>query len=193
MMMQEIEIFYPIDSRAWREWLMENHQTKQAVWIVFHKKSSEKKSITWSEAVDVALCFGWIDSKKISVDNETSHQYFSRRKSKSTWSKINKQKIINLIENGLLHEAGYNSIEIAKENGFWTLLDEVEELIIPEDLEAEFATKPHAKVFYVSLSKSVKKAILQWIVLARQPQVRQKRITEIVECAEQNLKPKHLR
>jgi len=193
MMKQEIEIFYPIDSRAWREWLMENHQTKQAVWIVFHKKSSEKKSITWSEAVDVALCFGWIDSKKISVDNETSHQYFSRRKPKSTWSKINKQKIIHLIENGLLHEAGHKSIEIAKENGFWTLLDEVEELIIPEDLEAEFATKPHAKEFYVSLSKSVKKAILQWIVLARQPQVRQKRIAEIVECAEQNLKPKHLR
>lgn len=193
MMKQEIEIFYPIDSRAWREWLMENHQTKQAVWIVFHKKSSEKKSITWSEAVDVALCFGWIDSKKISVDNETSHQYFSRRKPKSTWSKINKQKIIHLIENGLLHEAGYKSIEIAKENGFWTLLDEVEELIIPEDLEAEFATKPLAKAFYVSLSKSVKKAILQWIVLARQPQVRQKRIAEIVECAEQNLKPKHLR
>lgn len=161
MMKQEIEIFYPIDSRAWREWLMENHQTKQAVWIVFHKKSSEKKSITWSEAVDVALCFGWIDSKKISVDNETSHQYFSRRKPKSTWSKINKQKIIHLIENGLLHEAGHKSIEIAKENGFWTLLDEVEELIIPEDLEAEFATKPHAKAFYVSLSKSVKKAILQ--------------------------------
>lgn len=193
MMKQEIEIFYPIDSRAWREWLMENHQTKQAVWIVFHKKSSEKKSITWSEAVDVALCFGWIDSKKISVDNETSHQYFSRRKPKSTWSKINKQKIIHLIENGLLHEAGHKSIEIAKENGFWTLLDEVEELIIPEDLDAEFATKPRAKAFYVSLSKSVKKAILQWIVLARQPQVRQKRITEIVECAEQNLKPKHLR
>ncbi len=192
-MKQEIEIFYPIDSRAWREWLMENHQTKQAVWIVFHKKSSEKKSITWSEAVDVALCFGWIDSKKISVDNETSHQYFSRRKPKSTWSKINKQKIIHLIENGLMHEAGHKSIEIAKENGFWTLLDEVEELIIPEDLEAEFATKPRAKAFYVSLSKSVKKAILQWIVLARQPQVRQKRITEIVECAEQNLKPKHLR
>ncbi|MGA6118262.1 YdeI/OmpD-associated family protein [Sphingobacterium anhuiense] len=193
MMKQEIEIFYPIDSRAWREWLMENHQTKQAVWIVFHKKSSEKKSITWSEAVDVALCFGWIDSKKISVDNETSHQYFSRRKPKSTWSKINKQKIIHLIENGLLHEAGHKSIEIAKENGFWTLLDEVEELIIPEDLEAEFVTKPLAKAFYVSLSKSVKKAFLQWIVLARQPQVRQKRIAEIVECAEQNLKPKHFR
>lgn len=192
-MKQEIEIFYPIDSRAWRQWLMENHQTKQAVWIVFHKKSSEKKSITWSEAVDVALCFGWIDSKKISVDNETSHQYFSRRKPKSTWSKINKQKIIHLIENGLLHEAGHKSIEIAKENGFWTLLDEVEELIIPEDLGAEFATKPRAKAFYVSLSKSVKKAILQWIVLPRQPQVRQNRIAEIVECAEQNLKPKHLR
>lgn len=191
-MMQEIEIFYPADTRAWREWLIENHQTKQAVWIVFHKKNSKKKSITWSEAVDVALCFGWIDSKKISIDSETSHQYFSKRKPKSTWSKINKQKVIDLIESGLMHDAGHMSIQTAKKNGSWTLLDEVEELIIPKDLEAEFATKAHAKEFFLSLSKSVKKAILQWIVLARQPQVRQKRITEIVEAAAQNLKPKHL-
>ena len=191
--MQEIEIFYPADTRAWREWLIENHHTKQAVWIAFHKKSSEKKSITWSEAVDVALCFGWIDSKKISIDNETSHQYFSKRKPKSTWSKINKQKVLNLIDSGLMHDAGHKSIEIAKENGSWTLLDEVEELIIPKDLDVAFATKLHAKEFFLSLSKSVKKAILQWIILARQPQVRQKRITEIVESAEQNLKPKHLR
>ncbi|MBB2953277.1 YdeI/OmpD-associated family protein [Sphingobacterium sp. JUb56] len=101
--------------------------------------------------------------------------------------------MLDLIDSGLMHDAGHKSIEIAKENGSWILLDEVEELIIPKDLEVAFATKSHAKAFYVSLSKSVKKAILQWIVLARQPQVRQKRITEIVESAEQNLKPKHLR
>lgn len=191
--MKEIEVFYPADRVAWRKWLTENHLSKQAVWIVFYKKSSEKKSITWSEAVDVALCFGWIDSKKISIDSETSHQYFSKRKAKSTWSKINKQKVLGLIESGLMHDAGHKSIEIAKENGSWTLLDEVEELIIPKDLEAAFTTKPYGKEFFLSLSNSARKAILQWIVLARQPQVRQRRITEIVEAAAQKLKPKHLR
>lgn len=191
--MKEIEVFYPTDSVAWRKWLTENHLSKQAVWIVFHKKSSEKKSITWSEAVDVALCFGWIDSKKISIDSETSHQYFSKRKAKSTWSKINKQKVLGLIESGLMHDAGHKSIEVAKENGSWTLLDEVEELIIPKDLEAAFTTKTYGKEFFLSLSNSARKAILQWIVLARQPQVRQRRITEIVEAAAQKLKPKHLR
>ncbi len=189
---KEIEIFYPTSLAAWRKWLEKNHLSKQAVWIVFYIKSSEKKSITWSEAVDVALCFGWIDSKKIKIDEESSHQFFSKRKSNSTWSKINKQKVQQLIESKQMKEAGYKCIEIAKHNGSWTLLDEVEELIIPKDLEEEFANKPNAKDFYLSLSKSIRKAILQWLVLAKQAETRQKRITEIIELAEQKLKPKHL-
>ena len=192
MQNQGVEIFYPASRTDWREWLEKNHLSKQAVWLVFYTKSSDKKSISWSEAVDVALCFGWIDSKKIKIDKETSHQYFSRRKPNSTWSRINKEKVQQLIENGLMTEAGYKSIEIAKQNGSWTLLDEVEEFIIPKDLDAEFARRPGAKDFYLSLSKSVKKLILQWLVLAKRPETRQKRITEVVEWAEQKLKPKHL-
>ncbi len=188
----EIEVFYPASVAAWRKWLVKNHLSKQAVWLVFYNKKSEIKSISWSEAVDVALCFGWIDSKKIKIDQNSSHQFFSKRKAKSTWSKINKNKVEKLIEQGLMTEAGYLSIEVARQNGSWTLLDEVEELIVPADMEAEFARKPNSKDFFLSLSKSVRKSMLQWIVLAKTEGTRQKRITEIVEQAEKRLKPKHL-
>jgi uncharacterized protein YdeI (YjbR/CyaY-like superfamily) len=193
MQTKEIETFYPKSQMDWRTWLQENHLSKQAVWLVYYNKKSKIESITWSEAVDVALCFGWIDSKRVSIDNEMSHQFFSKRKAKSTWSKINKNKIEQLIEDGLMTEAGFKSIETAKQNGSWTILDDVEDLIIPPDLEAEFTKKPNAKAFFLGSSKSFKKMMLYWLVSAKTIETRQKRMAEIIESAEQNLKPKHLR
>lgn len=190
---KETEIFYPKSKSEWRKWLQENHVSKQAVWLVYYNKKSKLESITWSDAVDEALCFGWIDSKRISIDKDTSHQFFSKRKPKSTWSKINKNKVQELIEKGLMTKAGLSCIETAKQNGSWTMLDEVEELIIPKDLETEFAKKPNAKEFFGSASKSVKKIILYWLLSAKTTETRQKRIAEIIESAEQKLKPKHLR
>ncbi|MES2836746.1 MAG: YdeI/OmpD-associated family protein [Bacteroidota bacterium] len=189
----EIEIFYPTSQTAWRKWLQENHLSKQAVWLVYYNKKSKIESITWSEAVDEALCFGWIDSKRISIDKETSHQFFSKRKTKSTWSKINKEKVEKFIEQGLMTKAGFASIEIAKQNGSWTILDDVEELIIPIDLEIAFKKHKGSKEFFLSLSKSLKKMLLAWIALAKLQETKQKRIDEIAESAAQNLKPKHLR
>lgn len=179
--MNETEIFYPASIAEWHKWLAENHRSKQSVWLVFYAKSSEKKSITWSEAVDVALCFGWIDSKKIKIDKETSHQYFSKRKARSTWSRINKEKVEQLISGGLMTQAGLESIETAKQNGSWTILDEVEELIIPADLETAFSNHAGSKTYFLSLSKSRKKLMLSWIVLARRQETRQKRVHEIAE------------
>lgn len=173
---EEIEVFYPKTKSDWRRWLLKNHLTKQSVWVVFYNKKSNKKSISWSDAVDVALCFGWIDSKKIKIDSEKSHQFFSKRKHTSTWSKINKDKIEKLTEQNLMAEAGFKSIEIAKQNGSWTILDEVEALIIPKNLELEFDKNVAAREFYESLSKSARKAILQWIVLAKRAETRQARI-----------------
>lgn len=188
----QIEVFYPQNTMAFRNWLQENHISKQAVWIVFYKKASKKESLSWSEAVDVALCFGWIDSKKIKINDDTSHQFFSKRKAKSTWSKINKEKINRLIAEGLMTEAGYKSIETAKQNGSWTILDEVEELIVPDDLEEAFKIHEGSKDYFSGLSKSSKKMILHWIVLAKRPETRHKRIAEIVECAAKQQKPKHM-
>lgn len=189
---KEIPIFYPECLADWRTWLETNHQAEEAVWLVFYRKSSGKATLTWSEAVDVALCFGWIDSKKVKAGDGSSHQFFSSRKPKSTWSKINKAKVDVLIKNGLMAEAGYRSIEVAKQNGSWTMLDGVEELMVPEDLAEKLNTNPDAYDFFQSSSKSVKKAILQWIVLARRPETRQKRINEFVEFALRKQKPRHL-
>lgn len=188
--MNETEIFYPTSQTDWRKWLEKNHHSKQSVWLVFYAKSSEKPSITWSEAVDMALCFGWIDSKKVKIDEETAHQFFSKRKPNSTWSKINKEKVRQLIDSGLMTQAGLDSIEIAKENGSWTILDEVEALIIPKDLEKAFRKHKGSKDYFLSLSKTVRKMMLASLVLAKRPETRQKRIDEIAIAAGQKKKPK---
>lgn len=187
--MTNIEVFYPTNVAQWREWLNHNHLVKQSVWVVFHKKSSKKNSITWREAVDVALCYGWIDSKKVKIDEVTSHQFFSKRKVQSTWSRINKDIVEQLMADGLMEKAGYDSIQIAKQNGSWTILDEVEALIIPADLELAFEKYSGAKDYFLSLSKSIKKILLSWIVLAKRAETRQKRIDEVALCAMERRKP----
>jgi len=188
--MQEAEVFYPKSASEWRTWLEQHHIPKSSVWVVFYSKASQKPSLSWSEAVDIALCYGWIDSKKIKIDHETSHQFFSKRKAKSTWSKINKDKISKLIESGLMAKAGLDSIEVAMQNGSWTILDQVEELIVPQDFEDALNAKAGAKEFYESLSKSVRKMMLAWLVFAKRPETRQNRIDEIVELASKRQKPK---
>ncbi len=189
----EIEVFDPKDQAHWRNWLEENHLTRNSVWLVFYSKASGKNTLTWSEAVDQALCFGWIDSKKIKIDEETSHQFFSRRKAKSTWSKINKDKIERLTEMHLMAPAGLEIIEIAKQNGSWTMLDEVEELLVPEDLEKALKSYPDAEEYFLNLSKSTRKFMLTWILFAKRPETRQKRIEEIAEHASRRQKPKMFR
>lgn len=188
--MEEVEIVYPKNPQEWRKWLEENHRSKQAVWVVFYTKGSGKPTMTWSESVDEALCYGWIDSKKIRIDAEKSHQFFSKRKAKSTWSKINKEKIARLSESGRMSEAGYQSVETAKQNGSWTVLDEVEDLIVPEDLEAALNGYKEALDYFLGLSKSVKKMMLYWVVSAKRPETRQKRIDELAEHASRKSKPK---
>lgn len=188
-MEKEIQTFYPKSRLDWREWLQVNHDKKQSVWLIYYKKKSNIPTVTYSEAVDEALCFGWIDSKSKPIDEHKFMQFFSRRKEKSIWSKINKDKIERLRNEGLMTKAGFEIVEKAKQNGSWTILDEAEALIIPIDLEKEFETRPNAKQYFLSLSRSDKRNILQWLTLAKRQETRQKRITEIVELANQNLKP----
>lgn len=184
------ETFYPKNQKAWRQWLKKNHVSKQSIWLVCYKKKSNIPSISWSEAVDEALCFGWIDSTRKTIDEEKFIQFFSKRKPISTWSKINKEKIKLLIEKGLMTNAGYQSIETAKLNGSWSILDEVEELTIPKDLENAFKANKGSKAYFLNLSKSVQKMMLSWIALAKQAETRQRRIKEIAEHAAKKIKPK---
>jgi uncharacterized protein YdeI (YjbR/CyaY-like superfamily) len=182
---EAIETFCPASQQDWRQWLKENHSSKQSVWLVYYKKRCNVPTINYSDAVDEALCFGWIDSTKKSLDHDTFMQFFCKRKPNSVWSKINKGKVEQLINNGLMTKAGFDRIEIAKQNGSWEILDEVEELNIPEDLAKELDSKSGSKEYFLSLSRSVRKSILQWLVLAKRSETRQKRIAEIVGLAAQ--------
>lgn len=179
--------------KDWRKWLEQHHDSEQSVWVVCNTKKSGRPVVEWSELVDEALCFGWIDSTRKTIDKHSFRQLFSRRKPNGTWSKINKEKVERLISEGLMTEAGYKSISIAKQNGSWTLLDSVEELQIPADLDKALRQYTGAEAYFTGLSKSVKKMLLQWIVLARRPETRQKRIDEIAVHAARSEKPKLFR
>ncbi|WP_085519045.1 YdeI/OmpD-associated family protein [Marivirga sericea] len=191
--MKDAEDYCPCDKNDWRKWLKLNHKKKEGVWLIFNKKKYSNYNLSWSESVDEALCFGWIDSTKRAIDSTKYKQYFSKRKETSNWSKINKDKVKILIDRGLMEKEGYRSIEIAKKNGSWTILDEVEALVIPESLKIEFANYKGSMEFFDSLSKSVKKELLYWVISAKRQETRQKRILEIVESASRNLKPKQFR
>jgi len=183
----------PANSAEWRQWLQENHGTHTGVWLVYLKKSAGHTRLSWSHAVDEALCFGWIDSKAKRVDDDRYIQFFCRRKPKSGWSKINKEKINLLIENGKMTEAGLRAIETAKQNGAWQLLDEVEAHVVPPDLAAALAQYPGAQAYFLGLSPSVRRSILQWLVLAKRPETRQKRIAEVANEAANGQRPKPFR
>lgn len=193
MAISESEQISPLNQQEWRDWLEMNHETKDAIWIVMHKKSSSSFSMTWSNAVDEALCFGWIDSTRKTLDEHRFIQYYSKRKSSSTWSKVNKDKVEALISSGLMRDAGLKCIEIAKENGNWTRMDSVEAGIIPDDLKLALSKELGAEVFIESLSKSALKMFLYWVASAKRPETRAKRINEIVENAGQGMKPKVFR
>jgi uncharacterized protein YdeI (YjbR/CyaY-like superfamily) len=186
--------FHPADRKAWRKWLEKNHATSVSLWVIFTKKTKEGvRGLSWSDAVDEALCFGWIDSRARPLDEERYMQFFSRRKPKSVWSRINKDKIERLIADGLMAEAGFRSIEIAKANGSWSSLDHVEDMIIPKDLEKAFRKVKGSKAYFESMGKSIRKPILQWIAMAKLPETRQRRITEVVESAGKGERPKAFR
>ncbi len=187
------ETFYPKNRKAWRDWLQKNHDKKPSIWIIYYKKKSNIATILYNEAVEEALCFGWIDSKAKALDEEKFMQFFCKRKAKSVWSKVNKAKVERLIEAGLMTKAGFESIEVAKQNGSWTILEEAEALIVPKDLEIEFDKKSASKKYFSNMSRSDKRNILQWLVLAKKEATRAQRIAEIVACAEVQTKPKQFR
>lgn len=188
-----VQTFHAKSRKEWRKWLEKNHSTEKSVWLVIYKKESEIPSVYYPEAVDEALCFGWIDSKPNKRDEDSYYQFFAKRNPKSNWSKVNKEKIAKLIEKGLMQSAGLEMIEIAKENGTWTALDEVENLIIPDDLQELFSDNKTAFENWERFPPSSKRGILEWILNAKKPETRQKRIEETVSLAEKDLRANHYR
>lgn len=184
----QLETVEMIDRAAWRAWLTQHHRSAIGIWLVYYKVTSSKPSVRYNEAVKEALCFGWIDSKAKSLDEERYRQIFTPRKPKSVWSKLNKQYIEELIDRGLMTDAGLQKIEAAKQDGSWTALDEIEALIIPDDLAEALATNKVAQAFE-NFSNSTKKPILYWIASAKRPETRATRIDRTIRAAQQNKSP----
>ena len=185
----KLDTFQAKNRQAWREWLEQNYTTSMGVWLIYYKVKSGQPSVRYSEAVKEALCFGWIDSKAKSIDEERYRQIFTPRKPKSVWSKLNKQYIQELIEQGLMTKAGLKKNEAAKQDGSWTTLDTIEELIIPADLKQALVANETANQYFEAYSNSTKKNILFWIQSAKRPQTRLKRIEQTINAAAQNQNP----
>jgi uncharacterized protein YdeI (YjbR/CyaY-like superfamily) len=185
-----VSAFYAKTQADWRQWLAENHEKEVSVWLIIYKKDASADSLPHANAVDEALCYGWIDSLTVKRDEESRYQFFSKRKAKSNWSAINKNKALNMIEQGLMSPAGLQTIEIAKANGMWDALNDVENLVVPDDLKKEFETNKTAYNHWEKFPRSVKKAILKWISEAKRPETRVARINETVKLAGENVRVK---
>lgn len=180
--------FYSPSRKEWRQWLEKNHDTEKMVSLVIYHKASETPSIYYEEAVLEALCFGWIDSKQFKRDDDSTYLTFSPRNPKSNWSKPNRERIAQLEKEGLIKPAGRKMIDIAKETGTWTALEDVENGVIPEDLAALFDKNKMAHNNFMAFSPSARKMMLEWVMTAKLSETRQKRVTEIVDKAAQNKK-----
>lgn len=183
------KIFF-LNRNEWRAWLQENHKTESEVWLVYYKAHVQKESIRYDDAVEEALCFGWIDSQVRRIDDEKFMQRYTPRKDDSNWSASNKSRVKKLIKKGLMTPSGIEKIEIAKRNKSWDRLTEIEEkMYIPDDLEAALSANPTAMKNYNNLAPSHKKQYLWWVKSAKRASTRQKRIQEIVTRLEANIKP----
>lgn len=186
--MKEKPLLYFKNAKEWREWLHENHHSSKGIELIFYRVDSAYESMRWEEAVQVALCYGWIDSTVRKIDHEKRKQAFVPRKIKSVWSKLNKTYIEKLIADNLMHESGHQSIVIAKQNGSWEALDAVENLEIPEDLQLAFTLNKVAFENYLNFSASYRKGYLYWLNQAKREATRQSRIAEIIQLCEANQK-----
>lgn len=180
--------FYFKNRAEWRAWLEENHAVSSGAYLIFYKVESTMESMRWEEAVQEAICFGWIDSTVKRLDDERRRQYFCPRKPKSVWSKLNKTYVEKLMSENLMAPAGLKAVEIAKQNGSWELLDEVENLQVPGDLQKAFDKNPIAFENYTSYSKTYRKSYLYWLNQAKREETRQQRIQEIVSLCERGIK-----
>jgi len=186
--MEPTNSIHPETRAAWRLWLAENHTRSEGVWVISYKKATGKPRMEYDEAVEEALCFGWIDSKPNKLDEERSMLWFAPRKPGTGWSRPNKDRVERLVAAGLMAPAGLAKVEAAKQDGSWVALDAVEALEIPPDLQAALAANAMARQYFDAFPRSVKRGILEWIANARKPETRAKRVAETARLATDNIR-----
>ena len=180
----------PFESKKkWADWLAKQHDKSSGVWLKIGKKDTGISSVTYEEALDVALCYGWIDGQKKGFDEKYWLQKFTRRGPKSIWSKINTEKAERLIASGEMKPAGLKAIELAKQDGRWEAAYASQKNIsIPEDFQAALDKKKKAKTFFSTLKSAERYSFLFRIHHAKKPETRAKRILQFIEILEKGEK-----
>ena len=177
------------NQKAWEVWLDKNHARSSGVWLRLARKASEVKSVSYAEALKVALCYGWIDGQKKGESENAWLQKFTPRAKKSIWSKINREKALALIESGRMKTAGLNAIERAKKDGRWdAAYDSQSEAGVPADLQAALDKNTRAKAFFATLDSHNRYAVLFRVHTAKKAGTRAKRIQKFVEMLEKHEK-----
>jgi uncharacterized protein YdeI (YjbR/CyaY-like superfamily) len=185
--MGELRRVRPKSRKAWRDWLKKNHASSSGVWLVYAKKHSALPSLTYNDAVEEALCFGWIDSKINPIDDDFYMQVFTPRKPKSIWSASNKTRFERLRAAGLMARAGLAAVEAAKDSGAWNATKHAEELVIPPDLRKAIKANADASRNWASYSASRRKSVLYRLAGAKRPETRARYLQAIVENMARNL------
>ena len=179
--MSDLPRVQPKSREAWRAWLEKHHASSTGVWLVYAKKHSGLPSLTYNDAVEEALCFGWIDNKINPIDDDFYMQMFTPRKPKSAWSRLNKDRIERLLAGGLMTAAGLAVVKAAKASGAWDANEPAEKLIVPPDLERAIKANPEARRNWASYTDSRRKGVLFRLAGAKRPETRAKYLQQIVE------------
>ena len=170
-----------------RDWLLHNHAQKESIWLVTFKKETQDKYVSIQQVLDELLCFGWIDGIRRKLDNERTMQLIAPRKVEH-WAQSYKARFAKLDEARLVHQSGHDAVEASKKAGLWNFMDDVDNLIVPADLNHALNENKLAQDFFEKLSPSNKRFVLRYIKMAKTAATRNKRISQVVSLAAQNKK-----
>ena len=180
--------FTPRSRDAWRQWLEKNHASRTDVWLVYYKRHTGKPTVTYNDSVEEAVCFGWIDGVKRSIDDERYTHRFSPRNQTSRWSATNRKRAGKMIGAGLMTQAGHKAIEQAKRAGTWEAPTEMIDSSVPPELADFLRTNEKAASFFESLAPSYRTQFTGWINMAKRPETRQRRLDETMALLERGRK-----
>ena len=175
-------IYHPETRAQWRSWLIANHDRWPGVWLCSWR-SKDRPRCPYPDAVEEAICFGWIDSTMNTLDDDRGLQLITPRRPKSTWTRLNRQRVADMEAAGLMTDAGRRAVEVAQENGWWTIYDPVEQLEEPDDLAAALDAQPTSRANWDGFPPGARKQMLWWVISAVRPVTRAGRIDEIVARA----------
>ena len=175
------------DDAAWEAWLAREHARSAGLWLRIARKASNVRSVSYAEALDVALCYGWIDGQKQAFDDSTWLQKFTPRGKRSIWSKINRENVQRLVESGRMRPPGLEAVDGAKANGQWdAAYDSHRTAGVPDDLQRALDARPNAKAFFATLNRTNRYAILFRIQSVKRAETRARKIEQFLDMLERH-------